>query len=201
MGGGPTFHFTSQGGGEMPQVGLGTATMDGERCVNAVVHALRSGYRLLDTALLYGNQVAVGEGIRKSGVNRKEIWVTSKVAFFPADSEGVWMHKLPNEKGADAVKESIDLCLKQLQLKQVDLMLIHNPASSVAEYNAACLPHFFELIGTYPPALREIIMGFYRTLSWLSGGTPTPEGPGRAQREAAWKALEAAQALGKCRYM
>lgn len=117
VGGGPAFSFTAQGGGEMPQAGLGTATMDGDRCVNAVVSALKSGCRLLDTALLYGNQVEVGEGIRKSRVDRKEIWVTSKVAFFPAESEGVWMHKLPNEKMSES--ESIDLCLQQLGLEQV----------------------------------------------------------------------------------
>jgi hypothetical protein len=81
VGGGPKFEFTPQGGGEMPQVGLGTATMDGERCVGAVVAALKSGCRLLDTALLYANQEEVGEGIKKSGVDRKEIWVSMPVSF------------------------------------------------------------------------------------------------------------------------
>ena len=63
-------------------------------------------------------------------------------------------------------------------------MLIHNPASSITEYNAACLPHFFELIGTYPPILREVIMGFWRGVAWVNGGNPKPAGFGRKQSSA-----------------
>jgi hypothetical protein len=60
-------------------------------------------YRLLDTALLYGNQEAVGAGLRKSGVPRDHVWITSKVAFFPSDSEGCWMWDAKNVKGDEAV--------------------------------------------------------------------------------------------------
>lgn len=76
----------------------------------------------------------VGEGIKKSGVPREEIFVTSKVSFFPPNSEGVWMHNANNLKGQET--ESIDLSLKQLGLDYVDLLLIHNPCASKEEYNA-----------------------------------------------------------------
>ena len=65
--------------GTVPLLGLGTATLKGERCAAAVAEALRLGYTHIDTALLYGNQAAVGEGIRRAGAARRDVWVTSKV--------------------------------------------------------------------------------------------------------------------------
>ena len=143
----PTFKFDVKGQrGELPQVGLGTAGLDGERCVSAVVEALKQGYRVIDTALLYGNQLEVGEGVRKSGLDRKDVWITSKVAFFPPNSDDLWGaadHKGLNDKGGE--EASIDLTLKQLGVDYLDLLLIHNPAASKEEYSAAAHPHFFEM--------------------------------------------------------
>ena len=121
--------------GAIPMVGFGSATLKEQPCIDACGAALRAGYRHIDTALLYGNQVEVGTALKiaeAEGVcSRQDVWVTSKVAFFPANSEGVWMHNANNEKGGEAA--SIDLCLEQLDLPSVDLMLIHNPAASVGE--------------------------------------------------------------------
>lgn len=166
--------FKTQGGGKIPHLGFGTATLFGERCTTAVAEAIKLGYRHVDTALLYANHEAVGAGIRKSGVSREEIWVTSKIAFFPPESAGVWMYGGIGEEGNatspgsvgennEMGKEeaSIDLALQQLQLEYVDLLLIHNPCSSVPEYNAACMPHFFELIGKFSPVLRPLISGYW----------------------------------------
>ena len=143
----PTFKFDVKGqSGELPQVGLGTAGLLGERCVSAVIEALKQGYRVIDTALLYANQLEVGEGVRKSGLDRKDMWITSKVAFFPPNAEDLWAaadRKVPNDKGGE--EASIDLTLKQLGVDYVDLLLIHTPAASKEEYGAAALPHFFEL--------------------------------------------------------
>ena len=110
---------------------------------------LSPGYRLFDTALLYGNQVAVGQGLRNAlkshqHLSREDFWVTSKVAFFPPNSSDVWMFNENNVKGSE--EGSIDLSLQQLQLKYVDLLLIHNPITSRDEYRASCLPHFFEFM-------------------------------------------------------
>eukprot|EP01079_Euglenida_sp_SAG-EU17-18_P007951 gene7951-7356_t len=80
----PSHEFSVKGQrGRIPKLGFGTATLTGERAAARVATALKAGYRHVDTALLYGNQVAVGKAIRDSGVPREDIWVTSKVAFFP----------------------------------------------------------------------------------------------------------------------
>ena len=112
-----------------------------------------TGYRLIDTALLYANQVEVGQGLRNSlnsnpELKREDIWITSKVAFFPPESPDVWMFNANNVKGNE--EESINLSLEQLNLDYVDLLLIHNPIAGRDEYRAACIPHFFEFF-----ALRD----------------------------------------------
>ena len=139
--------------GHFPKIGLGTANLK-EKTAEAVSNALKNGYNLLDAALLYGNQEEVGKGIKMSGIPRNQFQVTTKVGFFPPNSEGVWMYNANNVKGNET--ESIDLCLKQLGLDYVDLLLIHNPTTSVPEYNAASSPHFFELLGYFdsPDAIK-----------------------------------------------
>ena len=66
-------------GHDLPVIGLGTYALRGSACVNAVNAAIQSGYRLIDTASFYGNEREVGEGIRKSGVLREEIFVQTKL--------------------------------------------------------------------------------------------------------------------------
>ena len=67
----------------MPVVGLGTYSLHGETCVQAVISALKSGYRMIDTASFYGNEREVGEGIRRSGIPRNEIFVITKCVLSP----------------------------------------------------------------------------------------------------------------------
>ena len=75
--------------------------------------AIDVGYRHIDTALIYGCQEEVGMGIKKSGINRGDIQITSKVAKFPPNSEGkIVPWSADNEKGGEAA--SIDKCLKML---------------------------------------------------------------------------------------
>eukprot|EP00465_Bigelowiella_longifila_P006953 CAMPEP_0185272740 /NCGR_PEP_ID=MMETSP1359-20130426/47985_1 /TAXON_ID=552665 /ORGANISM="Bigelowiella longifila, Strain CCMP242" /LENGTH=114 /DNA_ID=CAMNT_0027865139 /DNA_START=210 /DNA_END=554 /DNA_ORIENTATION=- len=76
----PYVEFSAQGGGKIPQIGLGTA---GTFNSSAILSALKHGYRHIDTALLYGNQYAVNDAIRESGIKRADLWVTTKVGFFP----------------------------------------------------------------------------------------------------------------------
>lgn len=66
-------------GYDMPVVGLGTYSLHGDTCVNSVRAAIQNGYRLIDTASYYGNEREVGEGVRKSGVPREEIFVITKL--------------------------------------------------------------------------------------------------------------------------
>lgn len=108
-------------GYDLPTVGLGTYALHGSTCTNAVIAAIKSGYRLIDTASFYGNEREVGEGIRKSGVVREEIFVQTKL--------------YPNQYRHAA--KAIDEALKKLDIGYIDMMLLHHPASNdVAAYEA-----------------------------------------------------------------
>lgn len=101
----------------IPAIGLGTMTLKGEVCVEAVSAALKMGYRHIDTAAFYGNEAEVGEGIRKSGVSRDEIFLTTKVRhtdLAPGDFEA-----------------SVEGSLQRLGMPYVDLLLIHWPSPEI----------------------------------------------------------------------
>lgn len=72
--------FTLNNGVKIPKLGLGIWFIEGDKAADAVREAVKSGYRLIDTAQVYGNERGVGEGVRTCGVSREEIFVTSKVA-------------------------------------------------------------------------------------------------------------------------
>jgi len=109
-------HVTA-GGASIPVIGYGTWPLKGEECTRAVVTALESGYRHIDTAAMYENEAAVGEGLRASGVARDDVWVTSKV----------WWEDIAD----GALQRSAEASLKRLGLERVDLLLIHWPSKSV----------------------------------------------------------------------
>jgi diketogulonate reductase-like aldo/keto reductase len=103
-----------------PPIGFGTYPLRGRECVTAVRSAIEAGYRLIDTAVNYGNEAEVGEGIRTSGVPREEILVTTKI---PGRDHAY----------ADAVA-SIRGSAERLGLDYVDLHLIHWPNPRVGKY-------------------------------------------------------------------
>ena len=107
-------------GTSIPSVGFGTAGLDGQDCVDAVSNALREGYRLIDTAVAYGNEAEVGEAIRHAGVPRKELVVTSKI---------------PGRDHAydDAIRSTKE-SLHRLGLEHLDLHLIHWPNPRAGKY-------------------------------------------------------------------
>lgn len=123
-----SFPCSSYGGDvrtEIPCLGFGTATLKGDGAVEKIAMAIREGYRMLDTALLYGNHQEVGEAVRDSGVPREEFWITTKVSFFPAGDPSMWMYNANNLVGDEI--SSLDLSLQQLSMSYVDLCLLHNP--------------------------------------------------------------------------
>ena len=112
-------------GAAIPAIGLGTFLAQGESCSDAVSFALKNGYRHIDTAPRYENEEAVGEGLRRSGVPRGEIFLTTKV----------WWDRL----GEGDLQRSAEDSLRKLGVDQVDLLLIHwpNPEIPLAESIAA----------------------------------------------------------------
>ena len=106
--------FTLNNGVEMPLFGLGVfKSQDGDEVINAINWALEAGYRLIDTAAIYGNEVGVGDAIRNSSVPRDEIFVTTKV----------WN----SAQRESRVLEAFDESLEKLGLDYVDLYLVHWP--------------------------------------------------------------------------
>jgi methylglyoxal/glyoxal reductase len=100
-------------GVSMPLLGLGVYNMHGAMAKNAVAAALESGYRLIDTASSYSNEIEVGAAIRQSGIARNEIFVTTKV---------------PNtSQGYDTTLRAFDSSLKALDIEYIDLYLVHWP--------------------------------------------------------------------------
>ena len=105
-------------GVSMPMVGFGVFQVaDAEECARSVHSALEVGYRLIDTAQSYGNEEAVGEGIRRSGIARDQIFVTTKL----------WVSDAGYEKAQAAFAAS----LARLGMEYVDLYLIHQPFGDV----------------------------------------------------------------------
>ena len=99
----------------MPVLGLGTwENDDPAQCTESVANALDAGYRHVDTAQIYGNEAAVGEGIAKSDVDREDIFLASKV----------WIDELAPADVASSTRESLD----KLGVDAVDLMYVHWPA-------------------------------------------------------------------------
>ena len=100
-------------GKDIPIIGYGTWLIKDEDAINAVKHALEVGYRHIDTAQVYENEVGVGKGIKASLINREDIFITSKI---DADI-----------KDYEMAKKSIEESLKKLDVSYIDLMLIHAP--------------------------------------------------------------------------
>jgi 2,5-diketo-D-gluconate reductase A len=103
-------------GVEMPTLGLGVFQSPPEETTVAVETAIADGYRLVDTAASYDNEREVGEGIRRSGIDRGELFVTTKLWF--------------SDYGFDEALVGFEACLRRLGLDYVDLFLLHQPVPS-----------------------------------------------------------------------
>jgi 2,5-diketo-D-gluconate reductase A len=109
---------TLNNGVRMPLLGFGVFQIaDLAECERAVTDALSVGYRLLDTAASYGNEEAVGNAIKRSGVPREELFITTKL----------WI----NDAGYDKTRRAFERSMERLQLDTLDLYLIHQPVGDV----------------------------------------------------------------------
>jgi len=101
----------------MPRLGFGTNTLTGDIGERSVYDAISVGYRLIDTATVYGNEESVGAGIKKSGIKREELFVTSKL----------WV----DDSGYENSKKAFQTSLNKLGLEYLDLYLYHRPRGDV----------------------------------------------------------------------
>ncbi|MEJ2645043.1 MAG: aldo/keto reductase [Gammaproteobacteria bacterium] len=105
--------YTLSNGVEIPKLGLGTWFIDDKDAAQAVKDAVESGYRHIDTAQAYGNEHGIGEGVRTCGLQREEIFVTTKLAA--------------EMKSYDEAVAAADESLQKMGLDYVDMILIHSP--------------------------------------------------------------------------
>lgn len=96
---------------QMPMIGFGTFLMGGSECEESVLAAIRSGYRMIDTAEAYGNEEAVGNAIMKSGIPREELFLVTKVNF----------------PSYENTRETVEASLNKLKTSYLDLVLLHWP--------------------------------------------------------------------------
>lgn len=109
---------TLNNGVQMPLLGFGVFQIpDAAECEQSVYDAIHTGYRLIDTAASYGNEAAVGSAIKRSGVARKDLFITTKL----------WI----TDAGYDVTKQAFERSLQRLQLEYLDLYLIHQPYGDV----------------------------------------------------------------------
>jgi len=113
----PIDKVTLNNGTMMLILGFGTLYLNGEVGARCVADAISLGYRLLDTATIYGNEEAVGAGIKLSGIKREDLFVTSKL----------WV----DDSGYEKAKKAFDISLNKLGTDYLDLYLIHRPRGDV----------------------------------------------------------------------
>lgn len=106
-------YTTLNNGNKMPLLGLGVYDMYNHEAEQAVLWALETGYRLIDTAEMYKNEIEIGNAVRESGINRTELFVTTKV------NNG--------DQGFDKTLRAFDESLKKLNIDYIDLYLVHWP--------------------------------------------------------------------------
>lgn len=111
-------YLTLNNGVPMPLIGFGTFMLGGETCTEAVTAAIESGYRMIDTAEAYGNEKEVGEGIRRNGIDRRKLFLVTKVNF----------------KSYEHAEQTVMQSPENLQTDYLDLLLLHWP---FANYYAA----------------------------------------------------------------
>ena len=109
--------YFEKGGQQMPKLGYGTFRLTGDDCVKGVEIAVETGYRHIDTARAYGNEAEVGEGIKNSGIDRDQLFITSKIG--------------QDELEPSDIRSETEKSLKNLKTDYLNLMLIHWPSFKI----------------------------------------------------------------------
>jgi len=122
--------FELNNGEEIPIIGLGTYGISGKFASQAVKWALELGYRLIDTATIYGNERVIGKAIKNSNIKREELFITTKV----------WN----TDQGYDKTFEAFETSLKKLNMSYVDLYLIHWPVTGLRGETWRALEKIYE---------------------------------------------------------
>ena len=123
-------YITLNNGVQMPILGLGTYMLQGKECEDCILDAIDLGYRLFDTAQLYHNEQAVGNALKRSTVERRELFITTKV-YSPNNSY-------------QGTKKAIEQSLNELQTEYIDLFLIHEPYREAEEMYRAMEEAYYE---------------------------------------------------------
>lgn len=115
--------LTLNNGVTLPALGLGVFQSAPAETAAAVDHALRTGYRHIDTAAAYGNERQVGEGLRRSGIDRADVVLETKI----------W----PSDYGLDETRHAFDKATRKLGVDQIDILILHQPAPEVFDRTIA----------------------------------------------------------------
>ena len=140
-------YLTLNNGVPMPLIGFGTFMLGGETCTEAVTAAIESGYRMIDTAEAYGNEKEVGEGIRQSGIDRRELFLVTKVNF----------------KSYENAELTVLQSLENLQTDYIDLLLLHWPFANYYARLGAAWKSCIQKAKSGPSAFPTLI----RTNFWI----------------------------------
>lgn len=143
----PNF-YTMNNGNLIPSIGLGVYLAGSQQTVESVTFALKNGYRLIDTASVYGNEAEVGEGIRQSGIEREDLFITTKA----------WL----SEYGSVLTPEACKASLAKLGTNYLDLYLLHWPSPRT----------FDQTIEAYKAAELLVEMGLVKSIG-VCNFTPT----------------------------
>jgi len=151
--------ITLNNGINMPQLGLGVYDVYGLAAERAVMKALETGYRLVDTAMFYQNEREVGNAIRSSGIRRDEIFVTTKV----------WQ----TDQGYESTLKAFETSRKKLNLDYIDLYLIHWPIKAKRKETWMALEKLYEEKRVRAIGVANYLVPFLAELESYSNITPT----------------------------
>ena len=143
---------------EMPLLGLGVYDMHDDEAVRAVEYALKTGYRLIDTASMYGNEVQVGEAVRNSGIRRDEIFVTTKVNN--------------TDHGYESTLRAFETSFKKLDIGHIDLYLVHWPIRYKRKETWKALEYLYDQKMVRAIGVANYLIPFLEELETFANITP-----------------------------
>lgn len=145
-------------GASMPLLGLGVYDMHDDEAVQAVGHALKTGYRLIDTAAMYGNEKQVGIAVRDSGIPREEIFVTTKVNN--------------TQQGYDQALRAFEESMQKLDIGYIDLYLVHWPIKGKRKETWKALERLYDEKQVKAIGVANYLVPFLEELSTYANMTP-----------------------------